>query len=156
VRSVTSFNEWLPRRIDEANVLRLNEIVVPISPETSLGLIDLLRAWWEHLHKFEADLLASPDDRLIWGAHDYIAALIIRDHLAKAMLRVDPVLKHQADSVISEVDRRFTDFTEHDEDGCTERIEGRIDPSRDWWWKRVPKRGPVREEMQRYYGHEPN
>src|SRR4029450_12260803 len=97
VRSVMGFYEWLPQHIDDANVSRLNEIVVPASPETGLGLIDLLRAWWEHLSKFEADLFLPSDDRSIWGAHDYIAALILRDLLAKAVSRVDPSLKRQTD-----------------------------------------------------------
>lgn len=45
VKPVVSFNEWLRERIDDADALSLNEIVVPVSPENGLGIIDLLRAW---------------------------------------------------------------------------------------------------------------
>ena len=151
---MTDFNEWLSRRIGDADAVLLNAIVVPVSPDTGLGLTDLLGAWWEHLSKFEADLSLSLDDHSVWGVHDYIAALIIRDHLARAMLRVEPILVGQVESVVAEVDRQFMDFTECDEDGCTERTDGRKDLSRGWWWKRVPMRGPVREELRLSYGHE--
>ena len=152
MRSVTSFDEWLPRWIDDENAF--NDIVVPLSPEASLRLIDLLRAWWEHLAKYEADLLLPPDDHSIWGAHDYIAGLIIRDHLGKAISHVDPMLLGKIESAVAEVDQRLTDFTVRDEDGCTERVDGRVDSSRGWWWKRIPIRGPIRDELQLHYGHQ--
>jgi hypothetical protein len=150
---MTTFDEWLRRHIDNADVGRLNEIVIPVSAEDSLGLIDLLRAWWEHLSKFEADLSASSDEHLIWGAHDYIAALILRDLAAKGIARVDVGLRSQIESAVSGIDRRFIDLTVDDKDGCTERVDGRVDPSRGWWWKRIPRCGPIHEEMRLYYGH---
>ncbi|GAA0911084.1 hypothetical protein [Virgisporangium aurantiacum] len=151
---MTGFDEWLPRRVAAADALLLDDIVVPVSPETSRGLVDVLRSWWEHLAKFEADLLLPPDDHSIWGAHDYVAGLIIRDRLAGAISRLDPTLAGRIDSAVSEVDRRFTDFTEHDDDGCTGRVDGRVDPGRGWWWRRVPIRGPIREELRLHYGHQ--
>lgn len=90
------------------------------------------------------------------GAHDYIAPLIPRDRLAEAISRVDPLRKDQIELVVTEIDQLFIDFTERDNDGCIERADGRQDPSRGWWWRRVPARGPVRAELGVHYGHGTN
>ncbi len=156
VISVTAFNEWLSHRVSDADALLFNAVVVPVSPRASLGVMDLLRAWWEHLSKFEADLSLPSGDRSIWGAHDYIAALILRDHLAAAISRIDPIRKSQIESVVAEIDQLFIEFTERDDDGCIERADGRQDPGRGWWWKRIPGRGPVRAEFGVHYGHGAN
>ncbi|MGC5033949.1 hypothetical protein [Micromonospora sp. DT229] len=153
---MTAFNEWLSHRVSDADSLLFNTVVVPVSPNISLGAMDLLRAWWEHLSKFTADLSVPPGDRSIWGAHDYIAALILRDRLAAAISRVDPTRRYRIESVVAEIDQLFMDFTEPDNDGCIERVDGRQDSSRGWWWKRVPARGPVRAELRIQYGHETN
>lgn len=124
-----------------------------MSPSRSIGVADAAHAWWKHVSKFEADLTASPDDRSIWGAHDFVAALVIRDAVDEGISRLESDLVRIIKPAISDADQRFLDFTEVDADGSIEKIEGRSAQGRGWWWARIPKRGPIRDEIQRYYGH---
>lgn len=143
---------WLRVRLGEADVTRINGVVVPASPDRSLGLADLVGAWREHLLKFESDLLVAADDRSTWGAHDYVAALVIRDLIAQGVALVSLDLRSRIERAVAELDQRFTNFSEPDPEGYTERIDGRSKPDRGWWWHRIPKNGPVREEILAYYG----
>ena len=111
------------------------------------------RAWWEHVSKLEGDLTAPTDDRSICGAHDFVATLVVRDLAADGLPRIAPDLRAPAELALHEVDQRFLSYTEPDDDGCTERIDGRVDPHRGWWWRRIPKSGPIHEEIRQYYGH---
>ena len=142
---------WLRERLGETDFARLSSITFPASPNRLARLVDMVGAWREHLGKFEADLSAPADDRSVWGAHDYIAALAIRDRVARGLAILDPDIRAGIEPVVAELDQRFADFTEPDVEGCTERIDGRADPDRQWWWQRIPKAGPVREEISLYY-----
>ncbi|MFV2013691.1 MULTISPECIES: hypothetical protein [unclassified Micromonospora] len=144
--------KWLRERLSEADIAQLNETVVSASPGRDIGLVDLVGAWREHLSKLEADLLAPSDDRSIWGAHDYVAALVIRDLIAQGVALLSLDLRPRIEPAVAELDQRFIKFTEPDLEGYAERIDGRVKPDREGWWYRIPKSGPVREEMLLYYG----
>ncbi|WP_146605647.1 hypothetical protein [Micromonospora craterilacus] len=144
--------KWLRERLSEADILRLNETVVSASPGRGIGLVDLVGAWREHLSKLESDLLAPLDDRSIWGAHDYVAALVIRDLIAQGFAQLSFDMRPRIERAVAELDQRFMNFTEPDPEGYAERIDGRVKPDREGWWYRIPKGGPVREEMLLYYG----
>ncbi|MFV2111357.1 hypothetical protein ACFHW0_03320 [Micromonospora sp. LOL_025] len=144
--------KWLRERLSAADIVRLNETVVFASPDRGIGLVDLVEAWREHLSKLEADLLAPSDDRSIWGAHDYVAALVIRDLIAQGVARLGRDRRPRIEPALAALDQRFMNFTEPDMEGYAERVDGRVEPKREWWWSRIPKSGPVREEMLLYYG----
>jgi hypothetical protein len=143
------FGQWLsPAVMDE-----LNRSHVVVAPEHVLGVGDLLRAWWEHVNKLVSDLSLPANDRDVWGAHDYLSALIIRDKLADGLSQIDFELGRAVSPAVAEVDLIFEGYAEPDTDGCAYRIDGSSPAAGGWWWKRIPKMGPVRDEIERYYGH---
>jgi hypothetical protein len=82
-----------------------------------------------------------------------LAALIIRDKLAEGLSRIDLELGQAVALAVAEADLIFEGYTEPDTDGCAYRIDGRSREPDAWWWKRIPKMGPVRDEIERHYGH---
>ena len=152
-QNVAGSLEWLRQWFDEVHAARLNEVAVSMSASRSIGVADLARAWWEHISKLEADLSATPEDQSVWGAHDFVAALVVRDALAKGITRLEGELRQAVEPAVASVDQRFRAFTEPDEDGCIKRVDGRSSEGRGWWWARVPRQGPIHAEMQLYYGH---
>ncbi|WP_157756682.1 hypothetical protein [Plantactinospora sp. KBS50] len=144
--------KWLREHLSEADIARLNETVVSASPGRDIGLADLVGAWREHLSKLESDLLAPSDDRSIWGAHDYVAALVIRDLVAQGLALLSFDMRPRTERAVAELDQWFMNFTEPDPEGYAERIDGRVKPDREGWWYRIPKSGPVRDEMVLCYG----
>jgi hypothetical protein len=145
--------EWLRQWVDEGDGPRLDAVTVALSPSRSIGLADAVVAWREHVAKIDRDLTASADDRSVWGAHDFVAALVMRDVVAEGTAMVDPDLRTRIEPAIADVDAGFRRITEPDDDGCLAKVDGRDVPGRGWWWGRIPQRGPVREELQTYYGH---
>lgn len=144
--------EWLRQWVDEGDGARLNAVTVALSPSRSIGLADAVVAWREHVTKIERDLDATPDDRSVWGAHDLVAALVIRDVVAEGTATLDAALLARIEPAVADVDAAFRRITEPDDDGRVAKADGRDVPGRGWWWGRIPRRGPVREELQAYYG----
>lgn len=128
----------------------LATVTVVIAPGRSLDLVTLVRAWRSHLAKFETDLFAvRAPDRPVWGAHDYIAALCFRDWIAQATALLPLDLRHSVDRAVAEIDRRFLAFTQPDVDNRVEHAADDHDPTHDWWWHRLPRSGPVHDELMR-------
>lgn len=144
---------WLAEQLAGDDIRQLNEVTVAISPSRTLGLADAVRAWWEHVSKLEHDVLLPRDDPSIWGAHDFIAALVIRDVVAAGIARLSMDLKNKLQPAVASTDQRFLDYTEADSDGCIEKIDGRPNSHRGWWWQRAPKTGPIQDEIRLNYGH---
>jgi hypothetical protein len=145
--------EWLGRWVDEADRARLDEASVTLTPSRTIGLAGAVIGWRAHIAKIDADLDKPPDDRSVWGAHDLVAAVILRDIVAETARLVDPALLTRIEPAIAEVDEWFRRITEPDDDGCVERADGRRVEGRDWWWHRIPTRGPIREELRDDWGH---
>jgi len=145
--------EWLGQWVSEADRARLDEASVALTPSRSIGVAGAVIAWREHIAKIDVDLDAAPDDRSVWGAHDLVAAVIMRDIVAETAGLADPALLATIEPAIAEVDEWFRRITEPDDDGCLDRVDGRPAEGRAWWWRRIPLRGPIREELRELYGH---
>ncbi|MFD6987168.1 hypothetical protein ACFWAX_41990, partial [Streptomyces sp. NPDC059956] len=91
-------------------------------------------------------------DRSVWGAHDLIAALTLRDLIQDGMGALDVELRSRFGSLLSEIDENFISFTEQDDQLRIEKVDDRPDGERGWWWKRIPVTGPAREEVIQYSG----
>lgn len=148
-----SWDEWRGQWLASVDLDELDESQVQVSPENAVGVGGLLRAWWEHVSKLVSDLSVPPNDHGVWGAHDYLAALIIRDRLAEGLSHIDPKIMRAVAPAVTEADKMFEGYVEMDADGCASRIDGRSHSAKAWWWERVPKAGPVRDEIEQYYGH---
>jgi hypothetical protein len=125
-------------------------VTVQVSSQRMLDLANLLQAWKGHVEKIEGDLSLPESDRSLWGAHDFIAALYIRDFLQVGISGLKRVGHEKFDRIVGEIDERFCSYTEVDEIGLAERVDGRSDPNRGWWWRRIPDRGPIRNELSAY------
>jgi hypothetical protein len=148
------WREWLHEYLDRGQLAILDNVGVELDPAKSTALGEMIYAWKIHVTKLIADLSARSDDRSLWGAHDYVAALVIRDAVESGLARLDPSTRGAVLRPLLEIDSIFTDYTEHDGDGCAGRIIDKETTGRSWWWQRIPRRGPVRDEIEMYYGRE--
>lgn len=121
-----------------------DSIRVHLSPHRSVTFSQLMDAWSRHLARLEqeADLQAG-DDR--WGAHDFFAALSLRDALEHALEALPRNQAQVARDELAARDAVLRQFTEEDAAHLVRRFGER--PTGDWWWDRVPISGLVREEL---------
>ena len=124
----------------------LSSITVRVSADRAVPFTDLLDGWDRHLARLhdESQRPGSPDS---WGAHDYFAALSLRDVIARALPRLSSEQARLADARLRGPDILLRTFTEID-DRRLVRTPGDRQTSQDWWWDRIPLRGPVREDLE--------
>jgi hypothetical protein len=147
-----NLDDWLARVLPHQEVEDLRNVTVAVADQRSLDLANLLQAWKAHVEKLESDLSLPDADRSVWGAHDFIAALYLRDFVEAGIPDIPEGSSQSVERVIAESDERFRSYTEIDELGWVEHVDGRPDPSRGWWWRRIPIRGPTRKELILYSG----
>lgn len=145
-------SSWLRGYISAAEQAQMNRIAVNDPQWSTSGLADLVIAWFLHVQRFETDLEPGVDDRSVWVAHDYVAALIIRDMIAQCMGQVPEHLRPGIAAAIENVDQRFRVYAEPDSRGYAERVEGSKKTRRGWWWNTIPRRGPIRDDMLKWWG----
>lgn len=107
----------------------------------------LVKAWGQHVQKLVDDQrkeICEPD---VWGIHDYIAALYIRDRLSIECARQQSAVPEADRSLLETVDRAFEAFTEPDHERLLIRLEPIVYDNSRWWWGRIPKMGPARQEL---------
>lgn len=143
---------WLAENFSAEDVCSLRDVVVDLAVERSIDLADLLCAWKGHVEKIERDLPLPSSDRSVWGAHDLVATVGLRSFLQEGITHLDLDIRQRVERVIGGVDDRFLAYTEVDEFGLLEKLAGRFNPDHAWWWRRIPKAGPVREEINIYGG----
>ncbi|MFE2698485.1 hypothetical protein ACFXKI_54825 [Streptomyces mirabilis] len=143
---------WISERLSIDDLDELERVTVQISSQRNITLTHLLASWKAHVEKLESDLSLPSSDRSVWGAHDLIAALIIRDSIQDGIGALDVTLRSRFGSLLSEIDKRFISFTEPDALLLIEKVDARPKSEREWWWKRIPAAGPTREELILYSG----
>ncbi|GAA1370309.1 hypothetical protein [Streptomyces beijiangensis] len=143
---------WISGQLSLDDLRALERVTIQMSNQRGITLTHLLASWKAHVEKLESDISLPSSDRSVWGAHDLIAALIIRDSIQDGLGALDAPLRSRFDSLLSEVDERFTSFTEPDALLRIEKVHARPEGEREWWWKRIPAAGPAREEVILYSG----
>lgn len=83
----------------------------------------------------------------MWGAHGLIAASSLRSLLERGFTDLDAKTRQRIEQVVGAVDDRFRSYTEVNEFERLEKVDGRSDPGRGWWWSRIPKSGPARQAV---------
>ncbi|MDR7279067.1 hypothetical protein [Catenuloplanes atrovinosus] len=126
-------------------------VTVTVAPGRQLDVLTLIAAWRAQVARFEADLLAPSGGRPARGARDYVAALYFRDWIAQASAVLPTGPRHRLDRAVADLDARFLALTEPDIDGLVDRATDDPDSTRDWWWHRIPRTGPVRDDFRRHY-----
>ncbi|MFD7922187.1 hypothetical protein ACFV3R_23555 [Streptomyces sp. NPDC059740] len=142
--------EWLGRHLGVTEADQLDRTVVSVAPARSLGLVALLLGWYEHVTRMERELGLPDSDRSVWGAHDLIAADSLRDFIARGLESIPEGESRNFLIALNEADSRFLSYTEVDELGVLLRLYGDESKVRGWWWKRIPRSGPIRRDLDRF------
>lgn len=111
----------------------------------SLG--SLCDSWRVHIQRFVNERDKSLDDRTVWGAYDFEAALHIRSAFERGLAQLSEAERTEAQAAIDVVDMAFSELTAPDSDSLLEKFLELPLGGRGWWWSRIPTRGPVREEL---------
>jgi hypothetical protein len=115
----------------------------------------LVTAWKQHVQRLYSEQEKDVADPNVWGIHDYIAALYIRDRIA-AVFGIHKNPDTEIDqSVLESVDRDFQSYTELDRERLLTRLEPVEYDRSSWWWSRIPKTGPARQELLSFLGVDP-
>lgn len=114
----------------------------------SVPLLSAIDSWAAQVLRMFRESVSQADPRTedVWGPDDLVGALLARD-------RIETAMPTPTDHDISELlptlavaDELFRLFTAPDET----KLIGEVcsaDARVSWWWKRVPKSGPIREEL---------
>jgi hypothetical protein len=143
---------WLAENFLVKDVRYLRDVVVDVTVDNGIDLADLICAWKGHVEKIERDIPLPGSDRTVWGAHDLVAAVNLRSFLQEGLEELDPEIRQRVEHVVDQVDQRFISYTEIDEFGLLEKLDDRSNSNRGWWWRRIPKTGPVREDIDLFGG----
>ena len=141
--------EWLGCFLTDMDIRRLEGVTVPVAQERSLGLVELLESWRNHVLRIEAEIGLPDSDRTVWGVYDLIAALALRSFISIGMKNIDSDFSGGFRGALDDADSRFMQFTEIDESGIVRRLDGGERSNGEWWWDRVPRIGPIRREVER-------
>jgi hypothetical protein len=117
---------------------------------TSRSVADLVVGWAAHVNKLHAEQYLRPgEDNEAWTAHDYVAALIIRDFVERALRELPRVVEDHAFTAVTKHDELLRSFTEPDSTGILQRFAAE-EWNSNWWWQRLPQSGPVRQELDAF------
>jgi hypothetical protein len=126
---------------------RLEATPVSLGHGRSRTLADLVVGWAAHVTRLLAERdLPIQERRDAWNAHDYVAALIIRGMLERGLALVDGELRQKVAQVVSKFDEQLRSFTEPDEQGVLRRFAS-DEAGNQWWWERIPRTGPIRDDL---------
>lgn len=140
-------NSRLDSMFDGTEVSRLRAIKVPVGAGRELDIPSALEAWRLHVEKIEQDLELPDSNQSIWGVHDYIAALTLRDFVTAGIEALECELVNKVYPLLAEIDQRFMSYTEDDEIRSLWKIDQTRATSDRWWWRRIPAYGPIRREL---------
>ena len=133
----------------------LQRHVVNLEPEDPddcdlATVAELLSSWGRRVQRFEDELDKTLDDPTVWIDHDWQGTLYYRDTLAGVLEQLPDRFRRMAEPTVQAMDAHFQRITQVDEDGLLERLfdeDDDHDVGADWWWRRVPVRGPVLDTL---------
>jgi hypothetical protein len=136
--------------LDERQRAELESVGVPLGHGRTRSAAGIVVGWAAHVSRLSAEHdLAPGEDRDAWNAHDYIAAMLIRGRVQRALDLLDVELRAAVTPVVTRFDDLLSSFTEPDEARLLRRFAA-DDADEQWWWQRIPVSGPVRAELERY------
>lgn len=108
---------------------------------------ELLAGWAFSVSRFEREAVLAPDDPQAWGADDYIGALFGRDDLAELVREFQEELPPVFHTALSSADDTLRLTTVEDSTGLLQKFQAHESIGTSWWWRRVPRSGPVRHDL---------
>jgi hypothetical protein len=116
----------------------------------SRSVADLVVGWAAHVNRLHSELYLRPgEDNEAWTAHDYVAALIIRDFVENALRLLPRAVEDHALTAVTKHDELLRSFTEPDATGILQHFAPQEWNSH-WWWQRLPQAGPVRQDLDAF------
>lgn len=123
------------------------KVRVQFASGDQITLAELIDAWGGHVARL-AEESTQPETRETWGAHDFFAALHLRD-CAERALRVHGGVEDLARSRLRPHDELPVSFTERDSGHLVRRF-GEEPTTLGWWWDRIPRTGLVRGDLEHW------
>lgn len=121
------------------------QVELPYGRMLTLG--QLMASWATRVSRV-AEEMPAPVVLSTWGAHDYFAALAVRDFLQAGAAQLNAEQLVELEERVGPTDGLLRRITEPDEKGLVVRF-GEVAPSRQhWWWARLPMTGLIREELE--------
>lgn len=137
----------LSAELSEDERARLESTTVPLGHGRTRTAADLIVGWAAHVTRLGRELdRRLAEHREVWNAHDYVAALLIRGLVERALDGLDEELRASASRAVQRFDDQLRSFTEPDERGLLRRFAA-ADAGSQWWWERIPTSGPVRDDL---------
>lgn len=126
---------------------RLEATTVALGHGRTRTAADLIVGWAAHVTRLLQEReLRLADQRDVWNAHDYVAALVIRGFAERGLDQLDHGLRARAGAAVRRFDEQLRGFTEPDSRGLLRRFAAQ-DAGNEWWWERIPTSGPVRDDL---------
>ncbi len=136
--------------LSEADLATMELTDADLGHGRSRNLADLVVGWAAHVNRLHSEQYLRPgEDHEAWTAHDYVAALIIRDVIERALRLLPREVEDHAFTVVTKHDELLRAFTEPDHTGVLQRFAPGEWGS-GWWWQRLPQSGPVRQELEAF------
>ena len=128
------------------------DVLLAVKTERGGLLTDSLLSWKKHVRRFGAEVeQAFHGSHDVFGGDDYIAALLVRERIQDALSKInDDDLRGKVSEWVETVDRDFMDLTVEDSDAVVARRAAAIlgrECGSSWWWARLPRQGPVRQDL---------
>jgi hypothetical protein len=130
---------------DESDPLAHVTVTLPYG--ATMTLANVVKGWASRVARFQAEEHSSLDDPSTWGGHDYIGTLHWRSHVNAAIQQTPAKVRDLMLERVAVVDEAFLAFTEPDTQGLVNRFANEQPPDSGWWWQRLPRTGPAREEI---------
>jgi hypothetical protein len=112
--------------------------------------IALAEAWRLHVAKIDEDRALPWTDHRVWNEHDLAGALFLRDRLERTLNELPVALVERMRSYVAEADDQFRSYTVTDTGIRIAKIAGETTTEKGWWWFRVPRSGPIAQDLARY------
>jgi hypothetical protein len=131
----------------------LDTVLVELSYGRRKTLREIIVGWRQHVERLVAEQGKSlKQDRDVWGAHDFLAALFLRDVVERGLHQSPSEVLGEAQALVRHADHSFVDFTVDDIENVVARFSGEDHDKAAWWWRRIPRVGPAREDLLRSAG----
>lgn len=145
-----SYPSAISADLSEADLATMELTDVDLGYGRTRSAADLIVGWTAHVNRLHSELYLRPgEDTEAWTAHDYVAALIIRDVVERSLRLLPREVEDHAFTLVTKYDELLRSFTEPDQTGILQRFAP-DEWGSGWWWQRLPQSGPVRQELEAF------
>ena len=111
-------------------------------------LAELINGWSAQVLKFYRDLDSSwrDPDPTIWGGDDLMGTYHLRDAIESGLDLLEAAVGTRKVATLTATDELLRTFTVEDTDSM-KLFDSTIELRSGWWWRRVPARGPVVQQL---------